>query len=373
MIALNAAWNIVNFRAGIVRALIEAGYEVVAVAPPDEYAERVRSMACRFVPLTMDNTGTDPLRDALLLFGFWRILRRERPACLLCYTVKPNVYGSLAARSLDIPVINNIAGLGTAFLHGGMLNRVVTGLYRIALARSARVFFQNGEDQSLFVERGLVRAERAARLPGSGIDLDRFQVVPMPERGHTVFLLVARLLWDKGVGEYIEAARQIKARHPAVVFRLLGFLGAKNRTAVPAEVVQQWVQEGLVEYLGSSDDVRPFIADADCVVLPSYREGTPRSLLEAAAIGRPVITSNAVGCREVVDHGLNGLLCQPRDGASLARQMEDFLALSATDKRLMGMRGRLKMERQFDERVVVERYLEAVGEVVRVPCTGRPN
>jgi len=306
LIALNTTWNLVNFRAGLIRALADAGYEVIAVAPPDKYVPRLTAFGCRFVSLPMDNKGTHPSRDLLLLWRFYQLFRHERPDVYLGYTVKPNVYGSLAAHALGIPVINNIAGLGTVFIKEGWLTRLVRGLYRLALSRSAKVFFQNDDDRAMFVAGGLVRAAFTDRLPGSGIDLARFSPVPLPSQPPLRFLLIARMLWDKGVGEYVEAARLLKGRAVNADFCLLGFLDVQNSAAISRQQMDEWVAEGVVRYLGMSDNVASEIAAADCVVLPSfYREGVPRSLLEAAAMGRPIITTNSVGCREVVDDGVS--------------------------------------------------------------------
>jgi glycosyltransferase involved in cell wall biosynthesis len=227
---------------------------------------------------------------------------------------------------LVIPVINNIACLGAAFICGGPVMRILLWLYRAALRRSSQVFFQNDDDRQLFVSGGLVPASKTALLPGSGIDLVRFASTPMPAIGNDCesfrFFLVARMLRDKGVGEYVEAARLLRKRWPQVEFCLLGFLDVKNPAAISWAEMDAWVAEGVVKYLGESDEVRSQIAAATCVVLPSYREGTPRSLLEAAAIARPIITTDAVGCREVVGDGVNGYLCKVRDAADLAVKME---------------------------------------------------
>jgi glycosyltransferase involved in cell wall biosynthesis len=368
LIGLNTAWNLVNFRAGLIRALVEQGYEVVAVAPHDAYASRLKSLGCRFVSLPMDNQGTHPGRDALLLWRFVRLLRRERPDVYLGYTVKPNVYGSLAARLLGIPVINNIAGLGAVFIRDGWLVRVVRKLYQLALDRSAKVFFQNDDDRQLFISGGMVRADVTDLLPGSGVDLNRFCVAPIGPTVGTLrkfrFLLIARMLWDKGVGEYVEAATLIKARWPEAECCLLGFVDALNPTAISRSQMDAWVAQGLVIYLGVSDDVRVEIAAADCIVLPSYREGTPRTLLEAAAMGRPIITTDAVGCREVVADGCNGFLCKVRDPADLASKMDQMLALSREQRSEMGAHGRAKMEAEFDEKIVVQKYLAAIEAVL---------
>jgi glycosyltransferase involved in cell wall biosynthesis len=370
-IVLNTAWNLLNFRSGLIRALVAEGYEVVAVAPDDAYSARLSELGCQFVALPMDNTGTHPLRDMRLFLRFWMLLRRERPDLLFAYTVKPNVYGSIAAGLLGIPVVNNIAGLGAVFIKDGWLVRLVRGLYRMALRRSAKVFFQNGDDKDLFVEASLIRPEQADLLPGSGIDLTRFSAganglhsSPDAEQRKFRFLLIARMLRDKGVAEYVAAAKLLRARWPNVDCCLLGFLDVQNPAAISTEEMNAWVAEGYVRYLGVSDDVRSEIATADCIVLPSYREGTPRTLLEAAAMAKPIITTDAVGCREVVDDGVNGYLCKVRDAEDLAAKMERMLGLSMDERAAMGRAGRRKMEAQFDEKIVIAKYLQVVAELV---------
>lgn len=362
VVSINTSWNVVNFRKGLIEALRSRGYDVVVVAPRDEYSPLIAAMDCRYVELDMDNSGTSPLRDLVLLWRYWRLLRRERPLAFVGFTIKPNVFGSIAANLNGIPVINNISGLGTAFVRGGLLLRIAKALYRVALARSKMVFFQNDDDRMLFVDERLVRKDRTALLPGSGIDLVRF--APSPEArtgsGAIIFLLVARLLWDKGVGEFITAARRVCREVPGVRFQLLGFLDVENRTAVNREHVEKWVGEGLVEYLGSTDDVRPFIGAADCVVLPSYREGTPRSLLEAAAMGKPLIATDVPGCREVVDHAVNGFLCKVRDPDDLASKMVEFARLDDSSRDRMGAQSRNKVERQFSETIVIEKYMQQI-------------
>lgn len=368
VIALNAAWNIVNFRAGLVRRLIEAGHEVVAVAPPDEYVDRLKALGVRYVPLQMDNQGTNPIRDLWLLIKFYLLLRRERPDVYLGFTVKPNVYGSLAAHALGIPVINNIAGLGSVFAKNNWLTRVVKTLYRLALSRSAKVFFQNEDDRGAFIEGGIVQPHITDRLPGSGVDLVRFKQVSMPDRASQTdsfrFLLIARMLWEKGVGEYVEAARALRQQYPNVEFALLGFLDVENPAAISRAQMEAWVAEGAVNYLGVSDHVEQEIAKADCIVLPSfYREGVPRTLLEAAAIGRPIITTDAIGCREVVDNDMNGFLCRPRDAESLKHQMTKMLAMSEPELSRMGNASRRKAEEIFDERLVIDKYTAVLVKI----------
>ena len=365
IIALNTAWNLVNFRAGLIQATVAAGYEVVTVAPQDDYAIRLTALGCRYVPLPMDNKGTHPGRDLLLLWRFFRLMRREKPDIYLGYTVKPNIYGSLAAHLLAVPVINNIAGLGSVFIKGGWLNWLVRSLYRVALSHSAKVFFQNRDDRALFVSGNLVSDAMTDLLPGSGIDLTRFIPLPLPNKKPLRFLLIARMLWDKGVGEFVEAARILRKQGLDAEFCLLGFLDVQNPAAISRLQMNELVEEGVIRYLGVSDNVAEEIALADCVVLPSYREGIPRTLLEAAAMARPLVTTDSVGCRDVVDDGINGYLCQPRDATDLADKISEIIALSHAERTAMGLRGRKKMEQEFDEQIVINKYLRVIEEILR--------
>ena len=253
IISFNTAWNIVNFRAGLIRALVDSGYEVVAVASPDEYVARLSDLGCRYLPLPIDSKGTHPGRDLLMLWRLWRLLRCERPDVYLGYTVKPNVYGSLAARALGIPVINNITGLGAVFTRRNWLTLLVRGLYRLALARSGMVFFQNEDDRRLFVEGGLVKPEKAGRVPGEGVNVERFKLTPLPANHNRFrFLLLSRMLWDKGVGEYVEAARIVRLSFPNADFCLLGFLDVQNPAAISRGQMDAWVAEGMYATLASA-------------------------------------------------------------------------------------------------------------------------
>ena len=376
LIALNSAWNLLNFRSGLIKALLTQGHQVILAAPADEHLPALKALGARFINLSMRAHGTNPLADLGLLLRFLRLMRVERPDVLLVYTAKPNVYGGLAGRWLGVPVVNNIAGLGSVFIKGGWLARVLSALYRLALIRAQRVFFQNPDDCRQFVEMGLVRAQQCTVLPGSGVDLQRFQPVPLPslQRGverngqskidrRFVFLLVARLLKDKGVQEFAEAARLLKSSYPWAEFALLGFKDSQNPNAVSEEQLALWQEKGWVTYWGSSADVREPLALADCVVLPSYREGTPRTLLEAAAMGRPLVATDVPGCREVVRHGFNGLLCRPRDAQDLADQMQAILQMSDAQLAKMGQASRQHVEDRYDEQLVIDAYLKVLDEL----------
>ena len=335
----NTSWYLYNFRQTLMVFLKDKGYEVIALAPLDDYSKRISSNGIRFIPIEVDSKGTNPIKDFILFLRLYRIFKDELPSAILTYTPKPNIYASLAAKMLYIPVINNIAGLGRVFIDPGLITRITRTLYRIALRKSYKVFFQNDEDLSLFVMAKLIDKQIAERIPGSGVDTKKFSPVEVVKEDNCfAFLLFARMLWDKGVGEYVEAAKNLKEKYPNVKWKLLGFLDTQNPSAVSSKQMQQWVDEGIVNYLGTTDNVPAFLGEADCVVLPSfYREGVPRSLLEAASMAKPIITTDSVGCREVVDNGVNGYLVQPRDAVDLAEKMEQVINMPAEDRVLISI------------------------------------
>lgn len=364
-IAINTTWNIYNFRRSLISALGEAGFRVVAYAPPDEYIGRVVSFGARYVPMQLSNASTYPLRELMTLWRMMRLLKCERPALLLTYTPKVNIYLSLAARVWGIPVVANVSGLGWTFIAGGWITRVTRVLYRIAFSWPRCIFFQNTEDRAVFLDAGLAKEERTSLLPGSGVDVSRFTPrLTVRDEGNFVFLMVARLLWDKGVGEYVAAARQLKDEFPLVCFRLLGFLDVPSPSAVSRRDVEAWEHEGIIEYLGQSDDTVSIYAESDCVVLPSYREGMPKTLLEAASMGLPVIATDVPGCRQAMVDGETGFLCKVRDTTTLAEAMRRMLLLTPAQRAKMGHSARERIVREFDEKIVVRRYLDVVKDIL---------
>lgn len=366
IITANSAWNIVNFRSAIVESLLRDGHEVVILAPDDKSLDCLCSLGARHRPVVIDNKGTAPLRDIKLFGDFRHVFSEEKPDVILSYTIKNNIYGGLAARTLNVPFLPNVSGLGTVFLGAGWLERVATRLYRHAFANLPRVIFQNSDDRDLFVERGTITREQSLLVPGSGVDLCRFQFEHLPNSTDEslTFLLIARLLRDKGIHEFIDAARLVRKKYPDTCFQLLGETGVENRTAISRQQVNNWVHEGVVKYLGATEDVRPLIKKADCVVLPSYREGTPRSLLEAAAMGRPLVATDVPGCREVVADTVNGFLCQNKDAASLSEKLIQMIEIGQGRRRQLGVAGRKKMEQEFDQQIVVNTYRSAIDGLI---------
>lgn len=306
----------------------------------------------------LDRSGKNPVKELLRVSSFAAIVLQERPDVILGFTIKPNLYASIVGRFLKVPVVPNVTGLGTAFLSGRALRRAALFLYRTAFRSASIVFFQNRDDQALFIREGLVRESQCRLLPGSGINLATFRPSKLPKDMR--FLMIARLLGDKGVREYVAAARQLKAKLPSATFALVGEIDSENPTAIHRQELDGWIAEGSIEYLGSRSDVRPFIRECTAVVLPSYREGLPRSLLEGAAMGRPLIGTDVPGCRELVREGLTGFLCEVRNADSLVAAMERFARTSYEERARMGTQAREIAEREFDESLVHIAYVRAI-------------
>jgi glycosyltransferase involved in cell wall biosynthesis len=367
VVSANSSWALTNYRLGLLRALQDAGYSLVAAVPDDAHASHLRDAGIETRTIRIARHGKSPVADLKLLYCYVDLLRRLKPAVFLGFTIKPNIYGALAGQFAGVPVINNITGLGMVFTRAGPLRALVRALYRIAFRRSNRIFFQNPESRDLFLSAKMVRASQASLLPGSGIDLDWFSPVPgktAAEAGLT-FLLPARMIWQKGIGEFCEAARRMRIDHPGVRFQLAGPTEPEaHEGAISARQIDQWRAEN-VDYLGSVDDIRPTFEAADCIVLPSYYpEGVPRSLIEAAAMAKPIITTDTPGCRDVVEAGVTGYFCHERSVESLTAAMLEMIERSADERAEMGRRARMKIEREFDERLVIEAYLEAIDAIV---------
>jgi glycosyltransferase involved in cell wall biosynthesis len=380
----NTAWSLYNFRRSVICALLDRGYQIVVVAPRDSSSDALRKLGCTVRHISIDHRGTNPLRDIGSLTAYIRIFRDLRPDLILLFTIKPVIYGSIAASRLRIPCVNMVTGLGTAFASKNWITQVAIRLYRISQGHPSKIFFLNHEDKQVFSDLGLISPTYAGEPSasgsvasnlnsghrfevletGSGIDLNWFAYTPdlQPE---TTFILAARMLREKGVEVYVEAARLIRRSNPSVRFQLLGPLATKGISAVTRDEINAWSAEGVIEYLGEAEDVRPFLGAASCVVLPSYyKEGVPRSLMEGAAMGRPAITTDNVGCRNVVDHEITGFLCRTRDPMDLAAKMALFIGMPVPARQKMGKMAREKMEREFDDRFVVSRYLHVVDEIL---------
>lgn len=367
IITANTSWYLYNFRKNTILSLIDRGHHVTAIAPKDEYSKKLEGLGCRFININIDQGGTNPIKDIKTSLDFLNIYSKIKPDVVLNFTPKNNIYSTLAAKFHKAKVINNIAGLGMVFINESITAKLARLLYKVSQRKADKIFFQNEDDRTLFLENRLADVSITDRLPGSGVDLTRFTVQPAEDDGVIRFLLIARMLYDKGIGHYVESARILKEKYgDGVEFQLLGFVGVNNPSAVTKEEMQAWVDEGIIHYLGVSDSVETDIAKVDCMVLPSfYREGVPKSLLESGAMGKPIVTTDNVGCRETVDDGMNGYLCDLRSTESLTEKLELIIKLPHKQRLEMGRQSRLKIEREFDEKIVIQKYLDAIDEAIK--------
>jgi glycosyltransferase involved in cell wall biosynthesis len=350
----------------LIKELIHKGFKVTAIAPIDEYSQKLKELGCDYHPLEIDSKSKNPFYDISLLFRMRKVLAQTKPDVLLNFTIKPNVYGSLAARSLGIKCINNVAGMGTLFTDGFLSRTVLKSLFKISQLKVKTVFFQNPDDFAELTKRNIVNKSIAHLLPGSGVNLSEFPFTPSSEHKQVNFLLIARMIYPKGVKELVLAAdRLIEKGYHNFQVQLLGEMGVNNPFAIPEPEMEHFCKKSYVNYLGKTDDVKSVIQQADAVVLPSYyREGTPKSLLEALAIGRPIITTNMPGCKETVIDEVNGFICEPKSIDDLASKMERFLNLEFSKKLEMGKQSRKLAETKFDEQIVIDEYLKAINRAL---------
>lgn len=361
------AESLVNFRGDLMRSLVAQGYEVIAASPPGPpwVTERLTAWGVRFVPLPMSRAGTSILGDLRLVARLRRLFLAERPQVVLGYTIKPVVYGSIAAWLAGVPrVAAMITGLGFTFMPAADLRQrlvqfAARSLYRLGLACADVVFFQNADDEGEFLGRRLLpRQARVVRINGSGVNLNRYPFGPLPSSGRR-FLLISRLIADKGVREYIEAARRLRVEWPSAQCHLVGPFDSNPSAITPAEL-DAAVAAGAITYHGSARDVRPFIRDCHVFVLPSYREGTPRSVLEAMAMGRPILATDAPGCRDTVEPGVTGVLVPPRDAAALGDAMIALSEMPLEALCDMGQASRRRAEAKYDVRQVNQVIVNAL-------------
>ncbi|WP_414430019.1 glycosyltransferase family 4 protein [Alcanivorax sp. IL3] len=360
LLSSNTSWYLYNFRKSTIRALLDEGHEVICLSPLDEFSHRLESeLGALHIALPMDGKSTGLFVELVSVFFIWKTLRRYRPSFVFNFTIKLNLYCGLACISQRIPFANNISGLGTAFIHDSWLFRRVRQLYGWVNRHARHLFFQNDEDLAVFRDSGLLGDTSFTLLPGSGVDLDYFAFQPLP-KGVVTFVMIARLLGDKGVREYAAACRFLKQRQASVRCLLVGPLGVSNHSAISEDEVARWHEEGILDYRGQTDDVRPLIAESHVLVLPSYREGMPRTVLEAAAMGRPAIVTDVPGCRHAIDVDKTGWLCEPRNSDSLASQMLTVAATKLDSLQRSGDAARQRMETSFSELRVVRAYLECL-------------
>ncbi len=363
LICSNYGWTIFNFRLPLIKSLKKNGYKVVVVTQYDGYEKQIAKYVDKIQPLFISRKGINPFYDLITLTHLFVNVLKARPNHLLLFTIKPVIYGSIVGRLLRISSYSTITGLGTAFISNTWITKIVKILYKTALYKSKAVFFQNTDDRDIFLTEKLVSHNHIKMVPGSGIDLSKFKETQLLDSNPFIFTLIARMLWDKGINEFIEAARAIKQTNPDVIFQLLGPINVENRTAIPIKKMNEWIDDGIIQYLGETNNVVKFIQNTSCVVLPSYREGTSRVLLEAASMCRPIIATDVPGCREVVEDGYNGYLCEPKNSEDLANKIQNMILLPFSERKKMGLNGRIKVSKEFDQSIVSSIYLEAIKEL----------
>lgn len=354
---VNSDIVIYNFRLELVEKLIEEGYTVHISSPYGKRIDFLVSMGAVFHETEMVRHGMNPFQEIKLLNFYKKLIKEVDPIIVLTYTVKPNIYGGIAARLEKVPFISNITGLGIAIENGGPKQKLLNALYKIGLKGSQIVFFQNEANKDYMLSRNIV-SSRYDILPGSGVNVDRFNFEPYPdENANLIFSVIGRIMEDKGTGELIEAAKIVKEKHPQAKFRLIGYFDDDYE-----DIVKQAVSRGYVEYCGSQIDVKPFIKDSFAIIQPSHHEGMSNTLLESASMGRPVIASDIPGCRETFDEGISGFGFKVKDSYSLAETINKFIELPYEEKQKMGQNGRTKMETEFARSIVVDKYLREINK-----------
>lgn len=348
-----------SFRKEVMKAIVDAGFQLYISVPDtdDERVEYFKGVGCKIIKTDFARRGMNPLADFKLMLKYRRLIKQLKPVAVLSYTIKPNVYGGIACRLTKTPQIANVTGLGDAIENGGWLQKLTVTLYKIGIGKAKQVFFQNPSNKELCLRFGIAN-ENAIVLPGSGVNLDHHIYQEYPTDEVIKFLYIARLQKDKGTGEYFEAAKAVKAKYPQTDFQVLGWKEGEYEGQL-----NELTERGIINYLGATSDVRPYLKEVHCTIMPSYHEGMSNVNLESAANGRPVITTDVPGCRETVDDGVSGFLVKVKDSQSLIDAIETFMNLTYEQKKQMGLEGRKKVESEFDRQIVVKEYLDAINRL----------
>lgn len=355
----NTSWSLYNFRLGLIRAFLDQGIQVYAIAPRDDYSDKLTAAGATYIPIALDAYATSVKEGLRDITQFYKLYKAHKFDIVIHYTIKANIYGSIAAKLAGCRSIAVVTGLGRTFQFKGMSQSILKLMYRVGLKCSSQVWFLNKEDRQKFLAESFTRIDKTFILPSEGVNTRKFNAAPKETQHNGVvrFLFAGRLLKDKGILEYVEAARVLTKTHQKIKFEVVGFVNPNNQMSVTLDNVEQWQKEGVINYLGSHEDIRPYILRSDCIVFPSYyQEGVSRILLEAASMSRPIITTNNVGCRDVVEDKENGLLVEPRSVEEVIRAIEEFLCMDMEARRAMGINGRRSVKARFDERIIIDQY-----------------
>ena len=358
LILANIGLGLYKFRKELLEELAKEN-EVFFCIPNDEFVDPIKKLGCQFIdnPL-LDRHGTNPVKELKLISFYKKVLRDVKPDIVLTYTIKPNAYGGMACASLGVPYVANITGLGTSIENGGLMQKVSLTLYKRGLRKAQKVFFQNTENRDFMVGNGVVKGAYDM-LPGSGVNLNQYNVFPYPDGDTVDFVFIARVMKEKGIDQYLDAAKEIRKRHPETRFHICGFCEQNYEG-----LLKELNDNGTVVYHGLISDMTEIYKMISCTVHPTYYpEGLSNVLLESAASGRPIITTDRSGCREVVEDGVNGYVVKQQDSKDLIEKIEKFMSLSLDERKAMGLAGRAKVEREFDRQIVIQKYLDEVETV----------
>lgn len=361
----NGLLSTYTMRDGLMQRLLKEGYDVTILTHTNSFVAQVEKTGLHVINIGSGNLN--PIKVTKYIYNLYSALKRINPDVCLTFSIRPAIWGNFITRTLHIPTITNITGVGPLFISKNLAYRIARSIYRHALTKTKKVFFQNYDDMDLFIKRKFVSPLIAERVPGSGVDYEKFSPIEVSKKSDDfIFLFIGRLIKDKGIFEFVEAARIIHKKYPDVMFHVIGpfwHQTLKSNTISKSDL-QNWLQEGIINYEGEKKDVRKYIAEADCIVLPSYREGTSNILLEAASMEKPAITTNTTGCKEVVEDGVTGYLCKVKDSNDLAAKMEKMLCLSEKERKDMGKKARQKIIKEFDKQIVLTAYLKAIEETI---------
>ena len=357
LILANNDVGLYKFRKELIESFINQNHEVYISLPKGEYVTSLEMMGCQYIRTEFDRRGMNPLKDLKLLSFYWKIIKKIRPDVVLTYTIKPNIYGGIICRLKHVPYLTNITGLGTAIENESILSLILMIMYKLAIKKSANVFFQNAENKRYFEEKHLVK-DNTSLIPGSGVNLNEHAFEEYPQDDGAIrFLFVGRIMKDKGIGELLECAKEIYKKQLNVRFDIVGGFDEE----VYRNTITGLEQKGILKYYGHQNDVHAFIKSHHATILPSYHEGLSNVLLETAATGRPIIASNIAGCKETFEEGISGIGFEPKDGKSLFLAVERFIELPYDKKRMMGIRGREKIEKEFDRNIVIAAYINQIN------------
>ncbi len=360
LVVSNTSWSLYNFRMNLMSELENNNFQIITLAPKDKYSKKIKF---DHFELKMKNHGTNIFEDLILFYRLFIIYKKINPDLILHFTIKPNIYGTLASKFLGIPCINNITGLGMIFNKNTFLYKFVIFLYKVSQPFATKIFFQNLDDMKLFQKYKIVPKKIMDTVPGSGVNINKFSPIKKNSSKKFVFLFSGRLLRDKGIGEYVEAAEIVAQKYKKTEFHVIGMINEYNPNSVSNDQMSEWIKKGNIKFFGETDNVIEFLKQTDCIVFPSYyREGIPKTLLEAASMEIPIITTNNIGCKDVVDDGINGFICKTKDINNLVDKMVEMLKLPNEKRIKMGKKGREKVLTNFDEKIVIKKYINAINE-----------